>query len=613
YEGDFWGVYLAIEQEDGRFLDEHDLPDGNLYKMEGGTGELNNLGDAGPADKSDLNRFLSEYNSASDAWWRSNLNLPSYYSYQSIVQAIHHYDICYDKNFFYFLNPETRLWEVMSWDLDLTWAENMFDAGCGGVDRIHSRLLNPSTRPQLYTEYRNRIREVRDLLWNTEQAWQLIDEFARLLRGTNSTARTLLDADRAQWDYNPKMSDSRYTDNPSSKAGQGRYYRWPNEPAVSKDFNGCVQLMKNYVTFRASNTGARAAPLDSIARDPAIPLKPQISYAGPNGHPVNALRFRSSAFSGTGGFKSMKWRLGEISRPDAPSFDPTEPFHYEIEPVWESAELTTFESEIAVPAGVARVGHVYRARVRFMDTAGRTSHWSDPFEFVAGEPDNATALRNHLRISEIMYNPPAGSDFEFIELYNNSSSEFLDLTGVKFTAGIDFTFPPGTTLGWGTHLLVVKASSANNFAAFRQHYGLSENVPIVGPFSGSLSNDGERITLRTAAAGTDIVSFTYGDGIGWPVAADGAGHSLTPTGQEPAIATAGAYLDWPFAWKGSGVNGGTPGRQDPSVPSAVIINEIMAHTDYSNPARPEYDSNDWIELHNLADSPRAIGGWYLSD
>jgi hypothetical protein len=33
YEGDFWGLYLAIEQPDGRFLKARDLPDGNLYKM----------------------------------------------------------------------------------------------------------------------------------------------------------------------------------------------------------------------------------------------------------------------------------------------------------------------------------------------------------------------------------------------------------------------------------------------------------------------------------------------------------------------------------------------------------------------------------------------------
>ena len=51
YSGDFWGLYLAVEQEDGHFLDEHDLPDGNFYKMEGGTGELNNQGLTGATDK----------------------------------------------------------------------------------------------------------------------------------------------------------------------------------------------------------------------------------------------------------------------------------------------------------------------------------------------------------------------------------------------------------------------------------------------------------------------------------------------------------------------------------------------------------------------------------
>src|SRR6185369_6870645 len=36
YEGDFWGLYLAIENMDGNFLEEHHLPDGNLYKLEFG-------------------------------------------------------------------------------------------------------------------------------------------------------------------------------------------------------------------------------------------------------------------------------------------------------------------------------------------------------------------------------------------------------------------------------------------------------------------------------------------------------------------------------------------------------------------------------------------------
>ena len=34
YSTDFQGLYLNIEQLDGRFLDEHDMPDGNFYKMD---------------------------------------------------------------------------------------------------------------------------------------------------------------------------------------------------------------------------------------------------------------------------------------------------------------------------------------------------------------------------------------------------------------------------------------------------------------------------------------------------------------------------------------------------------------------------------------------------
>ena len=59
FDDDFQGLYLAIEQQDGQFLDEHGLPDGNLYKMEAGTGELNNQGPTQPKNKSDLNAFIA--------------------------------------------------------------------------------------------------------------------------------------------------------------------------------------------------------------------------------------------------------------------------------------------------------------------------------------------------------------------------------------------------------------------------------------------------------------------------------------------------------------------------------------------------------------------------
>ena len=610
FAGDFWGVYLMVEQENGRFLEQHDLPDSNFYKMEGGTGELNNLGPLGPTDKSDLNPFLAVANggaSADEAWWRANLNLPAYLSYQTIVQAIHHYDICYDKNFFYYFAPGTRTVTVTPWDLDLTWAENMYDAGCGGVDRIKARILAGAARyPALWREWQNRIREVRDLLWNEDEAWRLIDEYAGRLRGP-SDQPGILDADRAQWDYNPKMLDSTYTPN-VGKAGQGRFYKWPNEPSVSKDFAGCVQLMKNYVTFRATSPSARAKALDSIANDSAIPAAPTLTYTGPANYPVNALRFRVSAYSGAAAFGAMKWRVGEITRPTAPNWQASEPWKYEIAPIWESTEVPSFSEQIAIPPGALKAGHVYRARVRFKDAEGRTSHWSAPVEFVAGEPDNLTELQRSLRVTELMYHPPAGSAHEFIELHNASPDTTLSLAGAAFTQGIDYAFPAGAELAPGAYALVVQAEPANNFAAFRAHYGLAGDVPIFGPYNGSLNDAGEQVTFKAAAGGTNLISFKYSDGPGWPLAADGAGHSLVPRCDFGEAAT--GALDFGGNWRPSAFIGGSPGREDPSRHDELAVSEIASHTDYLS----ELDSNDWIELRSRLATDRVLGpAWFLSD
>src|SRR5262249_46608418 len=154
--------------------------------------------------------FLNTYNSATnaslpDSWWRSNLNLTTYYSYQAILQGIHHYDIADGKNYFYYRNPILNQWDVWPWDLDLTWADNMYRAGQqGGDEPFKSRVLNnfaiPGARPALSTEFRNRVREIRDLLFNTEQGYKVLDEMAALIHGPGGRY-SITDADRCQWDY----------------------------------------------------------------------------------------------------------------------------------------------------------------------------------------------------------------------------------------------------------------------------------------------------------------------------------------------------------------------------------------------------------------------------
>jgi hypothetical protein len=127
-----------------------------------------------------------------------------------------------------------------------------------------------------------------------------------------------------------------------------------------------------------------------------------VSYIGYPNFPLNRLSFRSSTYSGGSSFAAMKWRIAEITDVNAPGFDPTQARPYEITAAWESSELTSFNSDITIPAGAVKVGHAYRVRVKTKDTNGRWSHWSAPIQFIAGEPDNAAALVDNLRVSEVM-------------------------------------------------------------------------------------------------------------------------------------------------------------------------------------------------------------------
>ena len=136
-----------------------------------------------------------------------------------------------------------------------------------------------------------------------------------------------------------------------------------------------------------------------------------------------------------------------------------------------------------------------------------------------------------LRISEIMYNPPGGQDLEFIEL-ENSGELTIDLSGLSFSNGIDYTFSEGTVLSPGEfHLLVT------NESAF---LGAFPDAPVRGEYADSLSNGGEKVTLKDRENLT-IVSVDYDDEDFWPLSADGYGRSLV-------IADAGGDPDRPLTW-----------------------------------------------------------------
>ncbi len=207
-------------------------------------------------------------------------------------------------------------------------------------------------------------------------------------------------------------------------------------------------------------------------------------------------------------------------------------------------------------------------------------------------------VAENLRITEVMFHPQAAADAndpneEFIEL-TNVGTQTINLNLVRFTEGIDFTFP-SIELAPAKRTVVVQ-----DHIAFESRYGRRPNV--AGQYSGRLDNAGERIRLQDAASQT-ILDFSYKDG--WRSIADGKGFSLTVT--DPANPDLSSW-DQKNAWRASAYAGGSPSQDDGGIipnPGAVVINEVLAHSHASD--------SDWIELYNTTGTPIDVGGWFLSD
>jgi hypothetical protein len=218
-----------------------------------------------------------------------------------------------------------------------------------------------------------------------------------------------------------------------------------------------------------------------------------------------------------------------------------------------------------------------------------------------------------LRITEIMHSPREpdaaeslvstdASDYQFIEI-RNTGTETIGLLGVELVDGIRFDFSASGNLLLAPGAFAVVAKDRDAFAA---RYP-TQATNLAGEFLDGLSTGGEPLKVLAAGIGT-LVSFSYGDGREWPLAADGAGHSLVPT-------DSAADLDWSYGpnWRASTLVDGSPGEEDPTADTAVCLNEITGHTDFSDPDHPDYDSNDWIELYNRGNATVLLDGYYLSD
>src|SRR4051812_48546643 len=115
---------------------------------------------------------------------------------------------------------------------------------------------------------------------------------------------------------------------------------------------------------------------------------------------------------------------------------------------------------------------------------------------------------NAVVISEIMYHASSNNVLdEWVELYNTTNAP-VNVSGWKFTKGLDFTFG-NTTIGAGQYIVV-----AHDLARFQSQHPAVANV--VGGWVGQLGNNGDTLQLENAA-GAVQTKFSFGTEGDWAV------------------------------------------------------------------------------------------------
>ena len=186
--------------------------------------------------------------------------------------------------------------------------------------------------------------------------------------------------------------------------------------------------------------------------------------------------------------------------------------------------------------------------------------------------------------NELMYNPGADQDLEWVELHNQMAVD-MDISHWRVD-GLGYTFPEGAVVPGGGYLVLAKSVEK-----FQAATGLTN---AYGPYTGQLSNAGEMLRLlNNSDCVMDQVDFTDRDP--WPVGPDGSGSSLAKRNEGSA---SGDVANWAT----SSQTGGTPGAANTAAAVTLFeINEVAAGgTD-----------DFWIEIANRASVAASLDGFVL--
>ena len=307
HNGDFQGYILAQERYDSRFLDQHNLKSGNIYKLADTVNDSirlrRYLANGAIDDGSDHRLTKSEFGRRqTEEWLRNHANMDKWYRWSAVKEAIRHYDwpSPSDKNMAWYFEPpfteandfRGKLW-LLPYDYDDTWGP----AWNSGIETIKNGInrAGSSENAEIKKEEKNMVRAFTDLIWQPDQISLIIESHHQVIKAIDP-------ANTDRWDGAP--------------SSEGRE-RWGRKTLAWK-----AQNMFEYAFEGGSwsggsvPNGGRARHLNTYARDTDIPETPTLSYIGDDGFPLDGLRFESSAFADpdeSDTFGAIEYRLAEIT------------------------------------------------------------------------------------------------------------------------------------------------------------------------------------------------------------------------------------------------------------------------------------------------------------
>jgi hypothetical protein len=509
--GSFYSVALFTENLDPDFLQRHGLnsaagfykaPGDNTYDTSATFEKKTRLDEPGTADLDALITGLGLTGSALETYLFDQVDIPRMVDYIATTCICQNIDAS-DKNHYLYRDTNgTGEWTMMPWDLDLTFGPNALNTDTmvyqqnyashpfigarpyllhsGKYNRFLEAVVNT---PRCRAMVVRRIRSLTDQFLATHWFQDRIDQLVPLL----DPEVTL---DHARWGAASHFGGLTHT----LAAATGRITAEYLVPRLAwLNAGGTVGIP-------ATQPAAPVIEFGAYDANPAINQDQEfIELRNPNSHATDL----------------SNWTLsGGVSHPLRPGT---------VIPAGSSLYLTpsaaAFRARTTAPRGGQRLlvqGGLAGHLSNFGETVMLRTAAGAPVATLVIPPQPSDPQR-YLAVSELMYRPVPNGDAEFIELMNISPSVTLNLAGVKFTDGINFTFPPGSTLEPLARVLVVK-----NLTAFESIHGTGK--PVAGYFENatSLNNGGERIKLDDAT-GSTIREFTYDNSAPWPVQADGNG------------------------------------------------------------------------------------------